>query len=51
MYPGGFDEYRYPHFQKSQEIALDGGVSFDNLTNSDVCHAGVAFISARQCSI
>ena len=29
MYPGGFAENTYPHFQKSQEFALDDGVILD----------------------
>ena len=45
--PGSFHKYRnmYPHFQKWQEFALDGGVSFGILTNSDGLHTGWAFIS------
>ena len=35
MYSGGIGEHRYPHFNKSQEFALDGGVTFNILTISD----------------
>ena len=44
-------EYTYPHFQNSQEFALDGGVIFDTLANSDESHADEVFISALKCSI
>ena len=35
LYPRGFTEYRDPQFQNSQEFALNGGVFFDILTNSN----------------
>ena len=41
----------YPQFQKSQEVALDGGVIFDTLANSDESYADVVCISALACSI
>ena len=31
---GGFDDNRYPHFQTSQEFALDVGVSFNSLSKA-----------------
>ena len=37
---GDFVEYRYRHFEKWQEFALDDGIIFDTLTNNDDCHAG-----------
>ena len=40
-----------PQFQNSQELALDGGVIFDTLANSNESHADVVFISALECSI
>ena len=43
---GGFAKYTYPQFQKSQEFAVDGGVYFDTLANSNESHAHGAFISA-----
>ena len=46
LYPWGFYKYRYPHFQKLQEFALDGGVRFDTLANSHDPHADEVFISA-----
>ena len=45
MYPGGKDEYGYPHFQK-QEFALSDGINFNIFTQRDHCHARVVFISA-----
>ena len=51
MYPGGFAEYTYPQFQNSQEFALDGGVIFDTLANSDESHAEKVFILALKCSM
>ena len=39
----------YPQFQNSQEFALDGGVIFDTLTNSDESNADELFISALKC--
>ena len=50
LYPGGFAEYTYPQFQNSQEFALDGGVIFDILANSNEFHADGVFISALECS-
>ena len=44
MYPGGFAGYTYPQFQIFQEFALDGGVIFDTLANSNESHADVMFI-------
>ena len=41
----------YPQFQNWQEFALDGGVIFDTLVNSDESHADEVFISAILCSI
>ena len=46
LYPGGFAEYTYSQFQNSQEFALDGGVIFDTLANSNESHADGVFISA-----
>ena len=46
LYPGVFVEYMYPQFQNSQEFVLAGGVTFDNLANSNESHADVVFISA-----
>ena len=46
LYPGDFAEYAYPQFQNSQEFALDGGVIFDILVNSNEFHADGVFISA-----
>ena len=46
MYPGGFAECTYPQFQNSQEFALDGGVIFDILANSNKFQADGGFISA-----
>ena len=46
LYPGGFAEYTYPQFQNSQEFALDGGVFFYILANSNEFHAYGVFISA-----
>ena len=45
LYPRGFAEYTYPQFQNSQEFALDGGVIFDILANSNESHADGVFIS------
>ena len=45
LYPRGFTEYRDPQFQNSQEFALNGGVVFDMLTNSNKSHADGVFIS------
>ena len=42
---------RYPQFQNSQEFALDGGVIFDTLANSNESHADGVFILALECSI
>ena len=39
LYTVGFTEYTYPQFQNSQEFALDGGVIFDILANSNESHA------------
>ena len=33
MHPRGLDEYRFSHFQKSQEFALGGGVDFNTSNN------------------
>ena len=41
----------YPQFQNSQEFALDGGVIFDILANSNKSHADGVFISTFKCSI
>ena len=46
LYPGGFAEHTYPQFQNSQVFALDGGVFFDILANSNEFHAVGVFISA-----
>ena len=46
LYPGGFAEYTFPQFQNSQEFALDGGVIFDILANSNEFHADGVFILA-----
>ena len=51
MYPRGFAEYTYSQFQNSQEFALDGGVIFDTLVNSNESNADGVFISALKCSI
>ena len=45
LYPRGFIEYTYPQFQNSQEFALDGGVIFDILANSNESHADGVLIS------
>ena len=45
LYPGGLTEYTYPQFQNSQEFALDGGVIFDILANSNESYADGVFIS------
>ena len=45
---GSFDQYRYPDFQKCQELALDHGVNFDTLTNSHSGHAKGVFITALK---
>ena len=50
LYPRGFTEYTYPQFQNSQEFALDGGVIFDILANSNESHADGVFISTFWCS-
>ena len=44
--PLGFAEYMYPQFQNSQDFAMDGGVIFDTLANSNESHADGIFISA-----
>ena len=44
LYPGGFAEYVYPQFQNSHEFALDVGVIFDILVNSNESHANGVFI-------
>ena len=46
LYSGGTDKYSYTHFQKSQDFALNGGVSLNILIQSCHCHAGRVFISA-----
>ena len=46
LYLGGFAQYTYPQFQNSQEFALDGGIFFDILVNSNEFHADGVFISA-----
>ena len=46
LYPGGFVEYTYPQYQNSQEFALDCGVIFDTLANSNEFNADGVFISA-----
>ena len=46
LYPRGFVEYTYPHFQNSHEFALDGGVIFYTLANYNEFHADGVFISA-----
>ena len=51
LYPGGFAEYTNPQFQNSQEFALDGGVIFDTLADSNESNADVVFISALKCSM
>ena len=51
LYPGGFAEYTYPQFQNVQEFALDGGVIFDTLANSDESYAGEVLNSELWCSI
>ena len=48
---GGFDDNRYPHFQTSQEFALDGGVSFNSLSKSNECKVGGVLFSELKCSI
>ena len=45
LYPGGFTENMYPQFQNSQEFALNGGVIFDILANSNESYADGVFIS------
>ena len=40
----------YPQVKNSQELALDGVVIFDTLSNSDESHADQVFISALKCS-
>ena len=45
LYPRGFTEYTYTQFQNSQEFALDGGVIFHILANSNESHADGVFIS------
>ena len=45
LYPRGFAEYTYPQFKNSQEFALDGGVIFDILANSNESHSDGVFIS------
>ena len=45
LYLRGFTEYTDPQFQNSQEFALDGGVLFDILANSNESHADGVFIS------
>ena len=51
LYPGGFAEYMYHQFQNSQEFALDGGVIFDTLANSNEFCADEVVILALKCSI
>ena len=46
LYPAGFAKYKNTQFQNAQEFALDGGVIFDNLVNSNKSHADGVFISA-----
>ena len=46
LYPGGADEYKYPHFQNLQKFALSGETSFNILIQSDHCHAGRVLIFA-----
>ena len=46
LYPGGSAEHTYPQFQNSQEFALDGGVIFDILANSNEFHSDEVYISA-----
>ena len=51
LYPGGFAGYTHPQFQNSQEFALDSGVIFDILDNSNESNADRVFISALKCSV
>ena len=46
LHPRGFDEYRYPHFQKSQGLKLCGGLAWTKIANF---HAGRVFILAYKC--
>ena len=43
--PKDLTEYMDPQFQNSQGFALDGGIIFDILTNSNESHANGVFIS------
>ena len=43
LYQGGFAEYTYPHFQNSQEFALDCGEMFDTFVNSNESHEDGVF--------
>ena len=45
LYPGGFAEYTYARSQNSQEFALDGGVIFDILANSNESRADGVIIA------
>ena len=45
LFPKGFTEYTDPQFPNSQEFALDGGVIFDILANSNESNADGVFIS------
>ena len=51
LYTRGFTEYTYPQFQNSQEFALDGGVIFDILANSNNFHADEVSFSTFKSSI
>ena len=50
LHPRCSDQYRYSHFQKLQEFALDGGVDFNTDQNHHLsCRRSIAF--AINCSI
>ena len=46
LYPRGFTEYTEPPFRNFQEFALNGGVIFDILANSNESHADGVLISS-----
>ena len=50
LYVEGFAECTYLQFQTSQTFALDGGIFFDILANSNESHADGVFISEIKCS-
>ena len=45
LYTGGFAQYTYPQFQNSYEFALEGGLIFDTLVNSEENRADGVLIS------